>query len=159
MAEHSLDPLLQPSSIALLGASERADSPGSILAGMIINSEYQGEVFPVNPGYSQILGLQCYPHLDSLPKTVDHVVIALGNAHLEAALRAAIEHGARPHMIFPTEGKVLRWAEPGRRRAFVGRSGHAPGTVTERTIRTSGAGGLVETGSVKHPGQDRKSVV
>ena len=100
MAEHSLDPLLQPSSIALLGASERADSPGSILAGMIINSEYQGEVFPVNPGYSQILGLQCYPHLDSLPKTVDHVVIALGNAHLEAALLAAIEHGARAATIY-----------------------------------------------------------
>jgi acyl-CoA synthetase (NDP forming) len=100
MTEHPLDPLLQPSSIALLGASERADSPGATLAGMIINSEYKGEVYPVNPGYSQILGLACYPDLDALPKTVDHVVIALGSAHLEAALSAAIRHGAKAATIY-----------------------------------------------------------
>ena len=100
MAEHPLDSLLQPSSIALLGASERAESPGATLAGMIIISDYDGEVYPVNPGYSQILGLPCYPDLDSLPKTVDHVVIALGNAHLEAALTAAIRHGAKAATIY-----------------------------------------------------------
>jgi hypothetical protein len=48
MAEHRLDPLLQPASIALLGASERAGSPGRILAEMVIESDYQGEIFPVN---------------------------------------------------------------------------------------------------------------
>jgi acyl-CoA synthetase (NDP forming) len=100
MAEHPLDTLLQPSSIALLGASERADSPGATLAGMIINSEYKGEVYPVNPGYTQILGRACYPDLDALPKTVDHVVIALGSAHLEAALSAAIRHGAKAATIY-----------------------------------------------------------
>ena len=100
MTEHPLDSLLQPSSIALLGASERAESPGATLAGMIINSEYVGEVYPVNPGYSHILGLVCYPDLDALPKTVDHVVIALGNAHLEAALSAAIRHGAKAATIY-----------------------------------------------------------
>jgi acyl-CoA synthetase (NDP forming) len=100
MTEHPLDPLLQPSSIALLGASERAQSPGATLAGMIINSEYEGEVYPVNPGYSQVLGLTCYPDLDSLPKTVDHVVIALGSAHLEAALTATIGHGAKAATIY-----------------------------------------------------------
>jgi acyl-CoA synthetase (NDP forming) len=100
MTEHPLDSLLQPSSIALLGASERAESPGATLAGMIINSEYEGEVYPVNPGYPQILGLPCYPDLDSLPKTVDHVVIALGNAHLEAALTAVIRHGAKAATIY-----------------------------------------------------------
>jgi acyl-CoA synthetase (NDP forming) len=100
MPEHRLDPLLQPSSIALLGASERADSPGLNLAEMIIKSDYAGTVYPVNPGYPEILGLPCYADLAALPETVDHVVIALGNEHLEAALAAAIEHGTRAATIY-----------------------------------------------------------
>jgi acyl-CoA synthetase (NDP forming) len=100
MAEHRLDPLLQPASIALLGASERSDSPGRVLAEMVIHSQYPGSVYPVNPGYSQIFGLPCYADLPSLPATVDHVIIALGNAHLESALSAAIEHGARAATIY-----------------------------------------------------------
>ena len=55
MTEHRLDPLLKPASIALLGASERAAAPGQILARMVIESDYQGEIYPVNPGYSKIL--------------------------------------------------------------------------------------------------------
>jgi acyl-CoA synthetase (NDP forming) len=100
MAEHRLDPLLQPTSIALLGASERADSPGRILAEMVINSHYPGSVYPVNPGYTQILGLPCYADLAALPETADHVIIALGNAHLENALSATIEHGAKAATIY-----------------------------------------------------------
>ncbi len=78
MTEHPLDALLQPTTIALLGASERADSPGRVLAQMIFESEYAGAAYPVNPGYSEILGRHCYPDLDALPVTVEHVVIALG---------------------------------------------------------------------------------
>jgi acyl-CoA synthetase (NDP forming) len=100
MSKHRLDPLLKPVSIALVGVSDRADSPGQVLARMVIESDYAGEVYPVNPRYPQILGQACYPTLESLPVTVDHVVIALGNAHLESALQATIEHGARAATIY-----------------------------------------------------------
>ena len=100
MSKHRLDPLLKPASIALVGVSDRADSPGQVLARMVIESDYAGEVYPVNPRYPQILGQACYPTLESLPVTVDHVVIALGNAHLESALQATIEHGARAATIY-----------------------------------------------------------
>ena len=100
MTEHRLDPLLKPASIALLGASERVGSPGQLLAQMVIESAYQGDIYPVNPGYSKIFGRDCYPDLAALPARAEHVVIALGNAHLESALRAAIEHGAKAATIF-----------------------------------------------------------
>lgn len=111
MTEHRLDPLLQPGSIALLGASERADSPGQILARMVIESDYPGSIFPVNPGYSEIMGLACYPDLASLPQTVEHVVIALGNAQLERALQAVVEHGARAATIY-SSGVLEADSEP-----------------------------------------------
>jgi len=100
MPEHRLDPLLQPSSIALLGASEREGSPGLILARMVMESTFIGTVYPVNPGYQQILGKPCYPDLDALPQRVEHVVIAIGNARLEEALGSAIEHGAKAATIY-----------------------------------------------------------
>ena len=86
MTKHRLDPLLKPDSIALLGASDRPDSPGQVLARQVIDSGFPGEVYPVNPGYQTVHGRKCYPDLAALPTTVDHVIIALGNERLEAAL-------------------------------------------------------------------------
>ena len=112
MTRHRLDPLLQPASIALVGASDKDGSPGQVLATMVMHSEYAGSVYPVNPGYQQILGQPCYPYLESLPETVDHVVIALGNQHLESALDATIEHGARAATIY-SSGILEQDSEPG----------------------------------------------
>ena len=100
MNKHYLDPLLRPARIALIGASERAGSPGATLADMVINSDFAGEVFLVNPRSREILGQTCYPTIESLPSTVEHVVIALGNAQLESALEASIAHGARAATIY-----------------------------------------------------------
>lgn len=100
MTGHPLDPLLAPQSIALLGASARTGSPGAVLADMIINSEFAGEVYPVNPRYDTILGRDCFPDLAALPRKAEHVVIALGSASLESALDAAIAHGARAATIY-----------------------------------------------------------
>jgi acyl-CoA synthetase (NDP forming) len=111
MAEHRLDPLLKPASIALVGVSERADSPGHTLVKMVLESDYAGDVHLVNPRYPEILGQPCHSCLESLPATVDHVVIALGNQHLEAALKAAIEHGARAATIY-SSGVLEQDSEP-----------------------------------------------
>ena len=110
-SKHRLDPLLKPASIALLGASARDGSPGHILAAMMFDSDFAGGLYPVNRGYAEILGQPCYPDLESLPECVDQVVIALGNAHLEAALAAAARHGARAATIY-SSGVLADEAEP-----------------------------------------------
>ena len=108
---HRLDPLLKPASIALVGVSERDGSPGQMLAKMVLESDYAGEVYLVNPRYDEILGRPCLPTLESLPVTVDHAVIALGNPHLESALQATIDHGARAATIY-SSGILEQDSEP-----------------------------------------------
>ncbi len=110
-AKHRLDPLLKPARIALVGVSDRTDSPGQVLAKMVVESDYAGEVYLVNPRYQQMLDQACYPTLESLPVTVDHVVIALGNTHLETTLQAVIEHGARAATIY-SSGILEQESEP-----------------------------------------------
>ncbi len=97
---HRLDPLLRPGSIALVGASGRPDSPGRVLADMVINSAWRGAVYPINPGYESLFGVRCYPDLDSLPETVEHAALAVSNERLEQALRDAIRHGVRAVTIY-----------------------------------------------------------
>ncbi len=97
---NKLDSLLKPASIALVGASIKTASPGRNLAELVINSDYQGAVYPVNPRYQEILGLPCYPDLAALPQTVDHVVLAVSNDRLEDALRNVVQHGAKAATIY-----------------------------------------------------------
>ena len=61
---------------------------------------YKGRVYPINPNYSEIDGLKCYPSLDALPETVDLVVLAIANANLEEAFDGAVAHGAKAITVF-----------------------------------------------------------
>ena len=92
--------LLQPESIAVIGASERSGSVGHQTMENLQTGGYPGRLYAVNPRYDHICGVRCYPRLDDLPEAVEHVVLALGDANVEAGLDAAIAHGARAATIF-----------------------------------------------------------
>jgi len=96
---HRLDPLLRPCSIAVLGASERLDSVGRQAVHNLLAGGFEGNIYPLNPAYDTVLGLPCYPHLAALPEIVDHVVFALSDHRVEAALEDVISHGARAATI------------------------------------------------------------
>lgn len=67
--------LLNPKSIAILGASDRPGSIGSIVLGSLRRCGYAGEVWPINPRHEQIAGYQCYQRLKQLPAPPDVVAI------------------------------------------------------------------------------------
>ncbi|MGI9263312.1 MAG: acetate--CoA ligase family protein [Gammaproteobacteria bacterium] len=92
---HRLDPLLKPGSIAVLGATERPGTVGRRTIENLQEGGFTGALFAVNPGYDQVCGVACYPRLADLPETAEHVIFAIGDRNIEAALDDAIEHGAR----------------------------------------------------------------
>jgi acyl-CoA synthetase (NDP forming) len=92
--KHTLDPLLRPASMAVVGASERLHSVGRQTVENLLTGQYPGRLYAVNPGYESVLGVPCFPDLASLPETVEHVVLALGDARIEAVLDDVIAHGA-----------------------------------------------------------------
>jgi len=61
---------------------------------------YEGPIYPINPGYEEVLGLRCYPSLAELPEPVDLVILGVKNALLESQLELAGENGARAAVIF-----------------------------------------------------------
>ena len=60
----------------------------------LLTGQFPGRLFAVNPGCESVLGVPCFPDLASLPETVEHVVMVLGDARVEAAVDDTIAHGA-----------------------------------------------------------------
>jgi hypothetical protein len=48
MSQHYLNPLFAPKSVAVFGASDRVDSVGQIVFQNMLESGYQGALYPVN---------------------------------------------------------------------------------------------------------------
>jgi acyl-CoA synthetase (NDP forming) len=82
----SLAPFFSPSSVAVIGASsDPARIGGRPLHGMKL-AGYAGRIYPVNPRYTDVMGLACYPSLDAVAGPVDLALIALPAAQVPAAL-------------------------------------------------------------------------
>ncbi len=92
---HRLDPLLRPQSIAVLGASEREGTVGRNTVENLLKGGYEGGLYAVNPGRKSVLGVPCYPTLAELPEPAEHVIFAVADTRMDAALDDVIAHGAR----------------------------------------------------------------
>jgi acyl-CoA synthetase (NDP forming) len=95
MPAHRLEPLLRPRSLAVLGATERAGTVGRTAIENLLKGGFEGRLFAVNPRYESVCGVPCFASLSALPEPVEHVIFAVSDARIEAALDEVIAHGAR----------------------------------------------------------------
>lgn len=72
-----LEVLFKPRSIAVVGASRSPSKIGHIVLRNILAGGYEGRVYPVNPSADEIMGLQCYPSVSSIPERVDVAVVSV----------------------------------------------------------------------------------
>ncbi|NIM20203.1 MAG: GNAT family acetyltransferase [Candidatus Latescibacteria bacterium] len=71
----TLDAILKPKSVAVVGATPRKGSIGHELMKSIIQYEYNGKLFPVNPKYEFINSIKAYPTVQSIPDPVDLAIV------------------------------------------------------------------------------------
>jgi acetyltransferase len=90
---HPLDPIFKPSSVALVGASERAGSVGRTVLWNLISSPFGGTIYPVNPKRANILGIRAYSGLQALPEVPDLVVVCTQAEGVPALLHECVELG------------------------------------------------------------------
>jgi acetate---CoA ligase (ADP-forming) len=95
-----LDALLRARSVAVVGASPRPDSFGWHALRQLIDFGYSGRIVPINPAYSEIEGLPCYPSVIVAPGPIDCAAICLADERIEAALIDAVEAGVRAAVVF-----------------------------------------------------------
>ncbi|OZI17774.1 acetate--CoA ligase family protein [Bordetella genomosp. 7] len=97
---HRLEPLLNPASIALIGASDNAGRIGGLPLDLLTRFGYAGHVYPVNPKYQEVFGLRCWPDIESVPQSVDLAVLAIGAGEVTPMLRRCHAHGVRAAIVY-----------------------------------------------------------
>jgi acetyltransferase len=70
MGQHYLKTLFSPQSVAVFGASERPDSVGQIVFQNMLESGFQGSLYPINPKSAEIQGKKAYACLADIGETV-----------------------------------------------------------------------------------------
>ena len=73
----NLDNLLQPKSVAIVGASTQPGKIGYTVIENLIKGDYKGKIYPINPTASEILGFKVYPNIAAVPDSVDLAVITV----------------------------------------------------------------------------------
>ena len=96
----ALERMLEARSVAVVGASVKPLSLGNQMVVELQRGGYEGSIYPVNPGYEEVLGLRCYPSIAELPEPVDLAILGVSNARIEQALRDAVAAGARSAVTF-----------------------------------------------------------
>src|SRR5271167_2149442 len=90
---HPLDPLFAPSSVAVIGATERVGSVGRSVLWNLLSSPFGGTVFPVNSKRPNVLGIKAYPKVSDLPDKVDLVVLTTPADTVPDLLAESVEMG------------------------------------------------------------------
>jgi acetyl coenzyme A synthetase (ADP forming)-like protein len=89
-ARRSLDPILRPRSIAVVGASRRKNSIGNAILRHLIEGGFTGPVFPINPSADSVAAVPAFPSVKDLPIAPDLAFIIVPK---EVALDAVRECG------------------------------------------------------------------
>jgi acetate---CoA ligase (ADP-forming) len=95
----SIRPILNPRSVALVGASRQ---PGTIGAAILANLKrcgFTGPVYPINPKAKEIDGLPAYPTLSDVGAPIDMALIAVPASMVEDSIRDCARAGVRGVVI------------------------------------------------------------
>lgn len=77
MDKEALNALLKPKSIAVVGASATPGKIGYTVVKNLIDSKFEGSIYPINPSAEEILGLKVYPSIQDIPGPVEAAVLVI----------------------------------------------------------------------------------
>jgi acetyltransferase len=103
MSIRNLNRMFAPRSVALIGASDRPQSVGAVVARNLLRGGFDGPVMPVNPRHAAIESVLCYPDIAHLPVVPDLVVIATPPAGIPAMIGELGERGCRAAIVLSAD--------------------------------------------------------
>jgi acetate---CoA ligase (ADP-forming) len=95
MPDNSLKAVLDPKSIAIIGASDNPNKIGGRPLVYLSRFGYRGKVYPINPKRTETLGYKTYPSLKDLPESPEVAIVAVPGDAALAAVDECAEHGVK----------------------------------------------------------------
>ncbi|MBU7032438.1 MAG: CoA-binding protein, partial [Theionarchaea archaeon] len=94
-----MEMFFNPRSVAVVGASRTFGKAGNVIILNLLNLQYSGTIYPVNPRADLILGLKSYPSVSAIPEVVDVVVIATPSVHVPDIMKDIESRGVKRVII------------------------------------------------------------
>src|SRR5690606_37440863 len=96
---NNLKSVLNPSSVAVIGASRNADKIGGRPIDYLKRFGFKGKIFPINPSYPEVQGMQSFPDIPSLPEVPEVVIVALPGEAAVAAVEQCASMGTKAAIV------------------------------------------------------------
>jgi acetyl coenzyme A synthetase (ADP forming)-like protein len=94
-AAESVRGVLNPGSVAVIGASNEQGTIGAALVANLKAAGFTGRIHPVNPHAAEIQGLRAYPRIGAIRDPVDLALIAVPAAAVPAVVEECAAAGVR----------------------------------------------------------------
>jgi len=99
MGQHHLKSLFAPKSVAVFGASDSADSVGQVVFQNMLQSGFQGALYPINPNHSEIQGCKAYSSISEITESVELAVIATPPQSVPDIIEECGKHNVKAAVI------------------------------------------------------------
>jgi len=103
----SMEQFFTPKSVALVGASSTPGKIGNSVLDALGKQDYKGKVYPINPKQKKILGIKCYPSLESIKAKIDLVVVCVDLSACGPIMKTCAKKGIHSVVIVSGGGKEL----------------------------------------------------
>lgn len=99
MSLKNIEQLLQPHSIAVIGASNQANRPGNAVMRNLLQGGFGGPIMPVTPHYKSVNGVLAYRSIDELPLVPDLAIICTRATRVPAIILQLGRKGVRNAIV------------------------------------------------------------
>src|ERR1019366_8410397 len=99
--------IFEPGSVAVIGASATTGTVGNAIFSNILQSNFQGAVYPVNPKNRQIMSVRAYSDVIKIPDTIDLAIICVPVAAIENVIWQCVEKGIRGLVVITAGFKEI----------------------------------------------------
>ncbi|MFQ6112661.1 MAG: acetate--CoA ligase family protein, partial [bacterium] len=91
----SLDAIFRPKSVAVVGASSQKGGLGREIFDKLLNSDFNGPIYPVNPKARFIHSVKAYPSIADIPDQVDLAILVVRKELVLPIIRACAQCGVK----------------------------------------------------------------
>ena len=99
MSLKTIEQLLKPHSIAVIGASNQPNRPGNAVMRNLLQGQFDGPIMPVSPHYKSVNGVLAYRSIDELPLVPDLAIICTRATRVPAIILQLGRKGTRNAIV------------------------------------------------------------
>ncbi len=126
-----LDPIFRPHSVAVVGASRSRQSLGWAIVHNLVDFQFAGAIYPVNPKADAIHSLKCYPSLSAIPDPIDLAIVTVPQPLVAAIVDEGLTVGVGGFVVI-TAGFAEVGRSGSRGRSAAARPGARGGRAHDR---------------------------